>query len=304
MELIVVPQDKINNLNGSSMVQFACSSKPVSQIFIEGLKHHGRFCDDISPAIALPDDWKTKFNESDSEIIHYAPGKVVGLKNKAENRTKNWFVRSNGRFATDFSNSLLQEVLSRLVSDVVAINVTPALASHNECARITPEDHVVGFSRCYSDSVQPAPISDSWPHHVFMKSHVFEKMRSENRLFVDFKEFVTACRTDSLRLECFDVGGSVLDIGTEAGLLKFLTDALALRKQKTDFGMSTIEVGARFFGQVVLGENVRICENAIVVGPAIIGDGCTIGENAAVKNAILGPGISVPRNGLVQNSII
>ncbi len=51
---------------------------------------------------------------------------------------------------------------------------------------------------------------------------------------------------------------------------------------------TTIAQGAQIIGDVMLGEGVRIFENAVIKGPAYIGDGSIIGNNAMVLNSHIG----------------
>jgi len=55
---------------------------------------------------------------------------------------------------------------------------------------------------------------------------------------------------------------------------------------------------------VLLGKNIRIGPEVIVVGPAIIADNARIGQAAVINSSIIGPDLSVPRNQLVQNRVV
>jgi len=61
---------------------------------------------------------------------------------------------------------------------------------------------------------------------------------------------------------------------------------------------------ARFFGMVLIGDNVRIGRNAIIVGPTRLGDNVSVGESATIRNSVIASDISVPRGAVVQNRVI
>jgi len=55
---------------------------------------------------------------------------------------------------------------------------------------------------------------------------------------------------------------------------------------------------------VLFGQNVSISQNAIIVGPTILGNNVKIGRAAVINSSVIGPGVCVPQNQLVQNRII
>jgi bifunctional UDP-N-acetylglucosamine pyrophosphorylase/glucosamine-1-phosphate N-acetyltransferase len=64
----------------------------------------------------------------------------------------------------------------------------------------------------------------------------------------------------------------------------YYLDNLELDKMKN----VVIDKSATISGKVYLGENVRILENAKVVGPAFIGPGCVVGNNSIVRESMIG----------------
>jgi lipopolysaccharide/colanic/teichoic acid biosynthesis glycosyltransferase len=58
------------------------------------------------------------------------------------------------------------------------------------------------------------------------------------------------------------------------------------------------------FGHVLLGRNVRIRRNAIIIGPTIIGDNVDISSEVLVKSSVIGPDITVPEKYFVKNRFV
>ncbi len=169
---------------------------------------------------------------------------------------------------------------------------------------------MAGFRRLYFDSAISVPIPTDWPHHIFVKIAVLEKILDDGALPLTFIKFVNRCTTNSLSRHSIRIGGAVLDLQTEAGLLGLLTAKLHSIHQPckqinyTPTHRDTISTAARLFGKVVLGNNVHIGDRAVIVGPTILGDNVKIGEGAVIRTSIIGPGLSVPKGHSVQNRVL
>jgi lipopolysaccharide/colanic/teichoic acid biosynthesis glycosyltransferase len=236
-------------------------------------------------------------------IIGYEQGEGMCSPNEAEYKKSCWFVISHGRFVTSAHWQWLHEVLNSVSADVVAVNMLPNLAAYREKVRITPDSNVVGFRRWYLDSVQPAEVPSDWPHHVFIRTSVLTNLLADGAVTLAFEQFISRCLTNSIRLTCLEVAGSVLDLETEAGLLSFLGGTLNSKKVRGS-NENTIADSARLFGKIVTGKNVYIGQNAVISGPAILADNVIIGDGAVVKSSVIGPGVSVRQDEFVQNRVL
>jgi len=59
------------------------------------------------------------------------------------------------------------------------------------------------------------------------------------------------------------------------------------------------------FGNIWVGEDVRIGRRVRITGPAVIGDGAEIGDGAFIgRNTVLGSGVSVGRGSIIKGSVI
>jgi lipopolysaccharide/colanic/teichoic acid biosynthesis glycosyltransferase len=67
---------------------------------------------------------------------------------------------------------------------------------------------------------------------------------------------------------------------------------------------SRISGNPRIVGDVVLGDHIIAASDAIIIGPAVIGDKVTIEPGAIIHSSIIGPETRVPKNQLVRNCVV
>jgi len=173
--------------------------------------------------------------------------------------------------------------------------------------RLTAQGKVAGFRRLYCDSAELAPVSTDWPHHLFVRTNVLEKLLAGCALPQSFATLLERAFSNAVRLRAIKVGGVVLDLETQDGLLNFCRAGISkirpLPATSRD-GANTISRDSRLVGKVLLGKNVYIGPKAIVVGPAVIGDNVKIEQGAVISSSIIGPEVLVPQNQFVQNRIV
>jgi len=266
--------------------------------------------------IAVPGQWPVQSSPRLPQIVHCDGDFTEWPNTTAKDRANCWFIISNGRFVTGVDRRWLNSVLANFDDDLVAVNIESGLLSYRERVRITSRGDMAGFRRLYSDSVLPGVLADAWPHHVFVKRNAIDKILVNGVLPLNFAEFVGRCRATHLNWRCLKIGGTVLDMETEADLLNFLTTRMHSlahhRRLINAHGDSranhvancTISSGARIFGKVILGKNVQIGDKTIIVGPTILGDNVKISAAATIRNSVVASNLSVPKNLFLQNRIL
>jgi len=328
MHLIIIHKNK-KKASGSdnNLLRFAMSSQPIAGAILEGLSRlcaqnmvtgsswsrNGRI------VFAIPEEWNIT-PQADRpnmpEVISYN-GKVPIYSDFLQKTKRNgWSVFSNGRFATQINIDLLHKVLKATPADVFEINAEPQLLAYHEELRLTAQNNVAGFRRCYSDAAKPAPIPIDWPHYTIIKTDIVERLLADQALSKSFSAFLEACRLNKLTVRAFNIAGVALDLETEEGLLDFCKTMLSgirppllasTRKQR-GLGQSRnpnmISHDSRLIGKVLLGKNVHIGPKAVVIGPTIVGNDAIIESGAIISSSIIGPGISIQRNQIVHNRII
>jgi len=349
MNLIIIHKDKppVADTKGSgdSLLRFALASEPIADVILYGLSRclpllsRGLACPcnrrgwgyRRKIACAIPEEWGDESRITKVTKIRYAENVTIPPQLLRKAGRSSWFVVSNGRFATQIDGWLLQSAiggLAKIQMDVVAVNVEPDVLGKREKMRLTTEVKVAGFRRLYCDSAELAPISTDWPHHLFVRTNVLEKVFVGCALPQFFSTFLERCRSNAVSLRAIKVGGAVLDLETQDGLLnfcragiskiqprppRFLAKARArasrgeahpLLSATADKRANTISRDSRLVGKVLLGKNIYIGPKAVVVGPTVICDNVKIEKGAVITSSIIGPEVLVPQNQFVQNRII
>jgi lipopolysaccharide/colanic/teichoic acid biosynthesis glycosyltransferase len=335
MNLILIHKNSADN-GSESLLRYALASEPIGGVILDGLSRCLRWDKRISifrssaklslgeAICAIPGEWgiepralqkqdaaqrQSFFNAGPNIISNVEnvpiPSELV-CRTKGNRTTNSWFVVSNGRFATRINSASLEKVLAGVQADMIAVNVEPELMSEREKVRLTTQGEVAGFRRLYTDSAEFAPVTTDWPHYLFVKTNVLDRFLAGGVLPVSFSALLERCRSNALTLRAINVGGTVLDLETENGLLNFCRMVLSrTRSSQLEIRNSnTISRDSRFIGKVLLGKNVNIGTKVIIVGPTIIGNDVKIESGAVINSSIIGPEICVPQNRLLQNCVV
>lgn len=316
MHLIVIHKNNSPSGKGSGLLRFALASEPIAEIIFDRLTttHVSDRC--IDTTIAVPQQWPAQSLCHQPKIMYYN-GNLTGYLNATgKGKTDRWLIISNGRFVTSADRKWLNRILTNFDDDLVAVNVDSELLSYRERVRIASGGNIAGFRRLYSNSALPCPLPTDWPHHVFVKLSVLDKILVNGALPLVFADFVTRYISNSLNWHCFRIGGSVLDLETEAGLLNLLTTKLhSIHRHPrlingrgycctNHLNNCSISANARIFGKVMVGNNVQIGNNATIVGPVILGDNVRIPAGTTIRASVIGHDLSLPKNYFVQNRIL
>ena len=299
-----------------SLLRFAVSNEPVASVIVDILSKNLQLNGDENTLLTIPQKWHVGTSTLLPEIEPYSKNILLSYSNIQLIKGDRWFVISNGQFATKINKGLLYKVLTDIPADIVAVNVEPRLLAYSEKLLLTSESKVAGFRRLYSDSFQLIPFPLDWPHHIFIKTDILDRVLVDYTLPKAFSDFLKNCYSCDLTLRAISMGGSVLDLDTEEGLLGFVAAGFEYFHPTTAYAKNnfrnkipaadTVNVSdsVRLFGKILFGKNVNIGKNAIIIGPTIIGDDVRIAKRAVIRASILGTGISVPRNYLLQNRVL
>ena len=311
-------------------LQFALAGQPVAGIVLEGLRDN--LCRDLretgqlksfarasadNVVFAVPESWDFCSGELPATVIRYTqeiciPGRLIQSA-----RHHGWLIVSDGRFAAQANCELLASILSHADIDVLAVNATASLMAHCENVRFTTGGRVAGFRRSYADSAELAPTPADWPHHLFISARVLDRFLPGHVLPRTFADLVQTCQSNNLELRAVNIAGSALDLETEYGLLSFCTAQLSLASRRRpgcaakvggDYmpavHKNRISPDVRFSGPVVLGGDISIEAQAVIVGPTIVADGANIGAGAVVDSSIIGAGAAVDPGQVVTQQVV
>lgn len=310
MNLIVIHKNNPDivdaNRGSEKLLQFALTSEPIAGVILDGLSRSSQWGRGKKIVYAIPEQWKIESRVTHLKTINYKDNVPICPKLLKQIQRNSWFIVSNGRFAPQIDSKLLHELIAKIQADIVEVNAEPKLLSKQEKIRLTAQGKVAGFRRLYSNSAELSSISTDWPHYLFIKTNVLNQVFIDDALPNSFSTLLKKCRSNKLTLRSIKVGGTVLDLEMQNGLLNFCRTSISkfsnsrFNTQNSD-NKSTV---SRFSGKVLLGKNVQIAPKAILIGPTIIGNNVKIENGVVINSSIIGPEVSVPQNQLVQNCII
>jgi lipopolysaccharide/colanic/teichoic acid biosynthesis glycosyltransferase len=319
MQLIIIHKgDQNTHSRDSSLFRFALSSSPVAGAVLEGLaKWPWPTCKPEKTLIAFPKDWGSQIIAEENRIIPYLDNVFIPEQTLRKAGRQKWICISNARFVTKIAPELIEKMLAAFQADLIAVNVSRELMAYNENARILAQGKLVGFRRLYSDSFEPVPTPDNWPHCVFIRTDCFKQVLNGSGLSRHFPALLARCKSASARIVSVKIGGKVMDLDTEDGLLAFCNAILGSVAPVSYKGTAKNHIaGANqcnhatdssnplFFGRVLLGKNVQIDPRAVIVGPTIIGDGVRVEGGAVITSSVIGPNVLVPAGQVVQNRVV
>jgi lipopolysaccharide/colanic/teichoic acid biosynthesis glycosyltransferase len=286
----------------------------VSRILLDGFKRSCSFADSRDTVFVMPRSFRPRASSLDLDTCYddeTLPAVAAGSSGR-----DSWTVISNGNCIAACRPETVQSLITQADVDVITINVETRLQANREVVRLTSSGEIVGIRRAFFDSIMPDHLPCCWPSHTLIRTRALAAMQEDGRVPLRFPSFLALCVKNMLRWQPLKVGGSVLDLETEAGLLDFVAGCLAassvpLHRGRLSFwngnvvaGTCRISPSARLFGQVVLGPNVQVDDDVIIIGPALIGDGVRIRSSAAVCGSVLCPGISVPERTVIRRRIV
>jgi hypothetical protein len=318
MHLIVIHK-KINCRPGShyDLLRLATSCDFIAGITFDALAQTNTAKDNSGKIIAVPNDWHINTSNCRCRIFHYDETLPVP-KNMKKGNPDSWFIISNGRYAANIASNHLEKILARISADLIALTVDPVLQSYHEKVKLASQGSIAGIKRLYSNTVLPTRLSADWPHHIFIKTEILQKIIDSDKLPLTFQAFLRLSAAATLRSVNLKIGGDVTDLQTEQGLLRLIAANINtldsncsfddggnyFRNEQYRTSQNKISPSAKIRGKVIIGKNVHIAANALVIGPTIIGDNVNIASETVIRASVIGPGISIKKGRLVQNRIL
>lgn len=302
----------------TSVLRYALSARPLPDVILDGAY---RLCNPIdggsgfsgltggtersNTVWVVPASWRTDAADDAEQDSRCMAAEEFDLQQIGDIGRHPWLMISNGRFAAHVSDDLSDRLLARTSSDVLVMTAVPGLLAYQERIRLAETGELVGYRRLYRDAMEPVPLPVDWPHHLLIRSTHAAAVLSDG-LPREFGEMIARCRTRGANVEAVCMAGSVIDLASLDGLLALsdmvLTHGpprgaarrISLGRQVYAYGGDQrVSRDARFVGPVLLGRGVCIEPGAVIVGPSILCDGCTVGRGALVDSSIVGPRVAV-----------
>lgn len=311
MQLIVTHKaDRTESSRHKSLLGLCASTYPAKDVLFAGMLCSSGPAGSRNTTLLVPNGWKAQSFPAGSKVQYYddhiplSAGQVQAMKRRK------WLVISDGRFVAQIVPQLIGQVLNTAQADMVTINARPELLAGRERLRVTSDGKVAGFRRLYFDSVQPAAVTPSWPHHAFIRTAVVHRVLTGGGLPLSFSELLNSFLSKRLTVRAFNIGGTLLDLNSQHDLLAFLAQALKRflknRAKEARRLADTCEISedARLLGPVLFGNKVYIGPNALIVGPTIICSGAKVPADAVVRASVIASDVSLPRAQVIQNRFV
>lgn len=283
----------------SSRIRAILESSRLSELFWQA-RSDGFFPHPSPSAIIVPSEW----------TIAHAPCEKVQRPSSAEFRAdpiphgQKECILHHGRFVTDLDSRRIAPLLRSRDADVIALEISPEMLSYRESIRLTEDGRVAGFRRQYQNALEPASLPTDWPTQLWIRRDLLRMLSGSGiPIPLDYRRFLDMCRTMKADFESFRMGGFVLDLESDTGLLQFL---LSFVQQQIISEPQAVQrhPSARVVGPVLMGSGVRLAQDALVVGPAILDDGVCLEEGAVVHQSILLKDQTVASASIIRNSLV
>jgi lipopolysaccharide/colanic/teichoic acid biosynthesis glycosyltransferase len=301
----------VSSSQNDHFLKFAFGSEPLRSVILRAQSRSFK-CKDEDAVVALPYAWDADGKQGDSHILRYKENIPLSSLNLRSSQQNQWHMISNSRFITYTNLDWLHKTLNKIDAAVIAVSVKKDLCSNAEKLIANSKGKLSGFRRFYKDTAQLGPLTNDWPNYVFIRPVVFQKYFIAGVLPLSFTEFVQTLTSEQIKVRALTVAGVAFDLDTEGGLLEFLARYLQ-PDLKSDNGFIEsssheddimVANSARLFGKILLGQNVHIDEEALVIGPTIICDNVKLLKGAVVKKSIIGPNVSISCNDIVKNHVL
>jgi lipopolysaccharide/colanic/teichoic acid biosynthesis glycosyltransferase len=301
---------------GADLLRYVLSTPPLPRVVLEGLRHlASRASDNGAGRIGwtkpdeslwvLPGRWQADLGDVPGRAVFFDDALHLEAPLWRDRGRELWRIITNGRFAAHVNPQLLGRFLETTSADVIAVTAAPDLLACGERLRLAPDHKVVGYRRLYADALSPAPLPADWPHFLLVRRGASDAVLNDS-LLSSFGVWIDRCRAAGLRWQSLAAAGSAYDLGSAEGILAVSGAAVShavrlgvtLRRGEEQRAVPAGEEGgvsprAHVIGPVLLGRQVTIGADAVIVGPTVLCDGSAVGRGALVDSSIVGSRVSV-----------
>jgi lipopolysaccharide/colanic/teichoic acid biosynthesis glycosyltransferase len=301
------------------LLEYALFAAPLHRIVLDALGRSSCSTHNVPSQRtiwAVPQEWRAALPGNLGQIVVYTDAIDVESSMLRDTVGNSWLAISDGRFVCRMNREQLELGLAKAGADAVAVMADPELSAYHERVRLTHQRELVGYRRLYRDSMEPIPMPADWPHEFYVRGEAALVILKEG-LPGSFQAAVERLRACGCRVESIAVAGSSVDLRTEEGLLSLAAVALAggscrplhqpmtrERGVTSSDGNGGLSPQSRFIGPVLLGEQVCVKSDAVIIGPTILCDRSTVGAGAVVDACIVGVHSEVAPDQVVRHSIV
>lgn len=212
-----------------------------------------------------------------------------GLSVRLLNGDKDGLLISNARLECHCNLHKLNALLDPSRSEAVAIEAAPDLAAPTDVVRTISQNRLVGFRRLLEDIVEPAVVhGTTFPAFLYFPPAVCKRLGQDSRIPLTPERLDRYLADHAIPMRWYRLGGERCDLSTPEGVLHLLGRLPANQLNKVA-ATAAVHPTARIIGPVWIDDDVRIEENALVVGPSILCKGVHVGAGAVIRNVVMAP---------------
>ena len=287
MNFTIIHKQHTPKFGDFSPIEYSLRFNQVRDHLISNLRHLAISNKNFKPLILLPDN---------SNINNLFPDKLTKLYNgkinihKIHTKAKDsWTAITNARFLTYPDVSKIQNLLDRSTYKIITLSVKSEMQNYTEKACITPENTLAGFRRIFNPSFFPAHTPSNWPVYIFLKSEILTTFADQG-LPLNFKDFLVSVRKQNLTIKNLTMNTYFYDLNDPDSILAFLENNIISQNSKTP--------------NILIGKNVTISKDTILVPPVMIADNLKIPENMIIKNSIIAGNIPKNTENILQDLLV
>ena len=257
----------------------------------------GRFARNCQ--IVTPNGWKLVSQTAECGMSHY-DSRIFLDEQTLFDKNNSYLILSDGRYQSDLEYRWLRKLIDSFDSDVVLVNLEPALSIGREKLQLTEHGQLAGIRRIYNKSAQRALVPDDWPFCIFVRKstaqNIFRDGISAN--FTDFKTLISDTNYTSIK-----IGGTFLDLETPGEFLNFITNTLE-SPHLPAWAANSRYVSGICRGEVHIGKNVQLGKNIKLIGPAFICSNAQVSDEVILSRSVICSGVKINERSFVHDSLI
>ncbi|MBW4258132.1 NDP-sugar synthase [Methanobacterium sp. YSL] len=283
------------------------ANRPMIEYIVDRIKKSG--CNDLVVTLSyLKNQIKSLLSEKYPEMnINYSVensplGTAGGVKKAAQHIKDTFFVLS-GDVLVDVDLNKLLEFHQRKKALATVVLTPVDDPSHFGIAVLDEENQIIKFKEKPAASEVFSKIANTGTY--IMEPEILDYIDTADKGEIDFsKDVFPPLIEKKAGIYGFIFEGYWNDVGRPKTYLQANYDVLHHKITPPPSG-KPLKEGVGRLGQILVGEHVKIHENARLIGPLVIGDGCIIEKGAIVgRETVLGENVRLEENSTVKGSVI
>jgi lipopolysaccharide/colanic/teichoic acid biosynthesis glycosyltransferase len=289
--------------DNTDVVRWLITKSFCGSSFVDALVRSAGLKNGESAGLLVPSDWTAAqvTDQAKFPFFSYTAGQWEFSRLDEINPSEDvWLMR--GESVIDVDHARLYDLIEQAAADIVTFQVNPDLKGSHEIVRLTSDNSVVGFRRFYEPSYEPTQTPFVWPTFVWFRQQTWEKITSFGSLVLDTNVFFTRFQDEDFAIKHFQIGGNTEHLNTISNALNFMERSMAPQDSKAIEFIQ--KAGARVFGPIWMGQQVKINPGAIIVGPTVLSDHVTVESDSTVRRSIVGPHVTISKGQRIDQAFI